>query len=79
MNEDNWERDYRPSFAREDDDKGVTIEGRIEHETQKAYLVNWTNGGQTWLPKSCILESDINGNLITTTVKTWWARRNGHA
>jgi hypothetical protein len=61
-------------------DESVEFEGRIEHETAKAYLIEPTAIGpeQCWLPKSQIIErrpSD-NGNFIFV-VTEWIARKNG--
>jgi len=61
-------------------DETVTIEGRIEHTTAKAYLVEPTFGPeQVWLPKSQIVsmsEPDEDG-LRVFVISEWIANKNG--
>lgn len=60
--------------------QAVTFEGRIEHATSKAYLVEPTMGEQCWIPKSQTLWVsnivDDSGNRWFT-VSEWIARKNG--
>lgn len=60
-------------------DEQSTFEGKIEHTTAKAYLVEATLGGKYWVPKSQIIsmgEPDVDGNR-EFIVTTWWAEKNG--
>lgn len=62
-------------------DETTVFEGKIEHKTQKAYLVNSTLGDTYWVPLSQIVhkgEPDVDGN-VEFTVTEWWAKKNGVA
>ena len=62
-------------------DETVVFEGKIEHTTPKAYLINGTLGGEYWVPKSQLVQMgdpDVDGNR-EFTVTEWWAKRNGLA
>lgn len=67
---------YRPG------DFTYELEGKIEFETEKAYLVVPTLGPpQIWIPKSQIAnktEKDPEGNVIFT-VTQWWAENSDMA
>ncbi len=61
---------YRPG------DRTYEFEGKVEHETELAYLVIPTIGPkQIWVPKSQLVnknpEKDINGNC-QFEVAEWW-------
>jgi len=52
-----------------------TFEGKIEHTTAKAYLVEFTLGGKYWLPKSQVEtmgDPDIDGNREFVVSEWWW-------
>jgi hypothetical protein len=57
-------------------ENSVTITCKIEHETDKAVLIN--NGGQkSWLPKSLIeLDREPDGGAVVY-VPEWLADKNG--
>lgn len=62
-------------------DEVICFEGRIEHATAKARLIDMTLGGQVWLPISqtiAMSEPDIDGNR-EFQVTAWWAGKNGLA
>lgn len=63
----------RPGFRA--GDETVEIEGRLEHETQKAKLVEFTNGPKVWVPKSQIVKEEPSGELVIYTVKEWFAKK----
>ena len=62
-------------------DPTVEIEGRIEHSTEKAHLIEPTTGKlkQVWLPKSQIAEmGEPNENEIRIFLVTkWWYEKSG--
>jgi hypothetical protein len=63
---------YRPG------DDVIVIEARIETQTQKAYLIYPTLGGEYWLPKSQVAHMsapDGDGNIEFEVTK-WWADKN---
>lgn len=65
------------SFRR--DDAVHALEGQIEVSTAKAVLVNWTLGGQSWVPKSQIKsqsDPDGDGNIIFQ-ITDWFAKKEG--
>lgn len=60
-------------------DETVEFEGKVQHTTAKAWLVEMTLGGEVWVPKSqCVDKSDpdMDGNSIFV-VTGWWAGKNG--
>ena len=60
-------------------DETVALEAKIEHATQKAYLIYPTLGGEYWLPKSQVAtksEPDGDGNVVFEVTR-WWADKNG--
>jgi hypothetical protein len=61
-------------------DEMVTIEAKVEHSTEKAWLIiDNMSGKQAWLPKSVgkiIEDVDRDGNTLFEA-KEWWARKNG--
>lgn len=66
---------YRPG------DELITIEGKIEAVTLKAYLVIPTMGpAQVWIPKSQIASStdpDADGNILFEVTKWWYDKQEG--
>lgn len=74
----------RGSSFKKKDDEPVTFEGRVEHQTAKAYLVEPTliklaGDGTCWVPKSQIKSMTPSGdeNVYEFTVSAWWAGKNG--
>lgn len=62
-----------------DGDETVVVEGKINHTTPKAYLVEMTLGGEYWLPRSQIVtmgDPDVDGNR-EFTITEWIAEKNG--
>lgn len=60
------------------DEKEFTFEGKVEHTSEKAYLVEFTLGGRYWVPKSQVLrmeEPDIDGNREFIVKEWWWNKR----
>lgn len=60
-------------------DETVAIEGKVMHQTPKAYLIEATLGGEYWLPKSQIVsmsDPDIDGNR-EIVITDWIAGKNG--
>ncbi len=59
-------------------DELVELEGRVEHETNKAKLIEFTNGGAPkWCPKSQIVQEMVIGDTTIFHVKEWWAKKEG--
>lgn len=59
-------------------DKTHDFEGKIEHATEKAYLVNPATGGEVWVPRSQIAkmtEPDGDGNILFTVTDWWYSRQ----
>jgi hypothetical protein len=56
-------------------DEIVEVEGRVEHETPKAKLVEFTNGPKIWVPKSQIVTELPNGDTIIFHIKEWFAKK----
>lgn len=64
-----------------DGDPTVELEARVEHTTEKAYLIEPTMGSKekVWLPKSQIAEfgdPDANG-IVYFRVTKWWYDKAG--
>ena len=55
----------------------VELEGRIEHATEKAYLVDFVDGDKPiWLPKSLVSYiSEEPEGLSAFEVPKWWAKK----
>jgi len=61
-------------------DETVSFEGKIEHATAKAYLVEPTIGEKVWVPKSqCVSmsEPDGEGNRMFTVTEWWFGKQKG--
>ena len=56
-------------------DESVEVEGRLEHETAKAKLVEFTNGPKVWVPKSQIVSERENGETVIYVIKEWFAKK----
>mgnify|MGYP001083449263 CR=1 FL=1 len=64
-------------FRRRDEDT-VVIEGKVQHTTAKAWLVELTLGGEVWLPKSQVVnksDPDFDGNC-EFEITEWIAKQN---
>lgn len=60
-------------------DDVVTLEGKIEAETPKAFLVEFTAGPKVWIPKSQVREHvlrDREEMLYDFTITEWIAKKN---
>ncbi len=71
-------------FREDDGDEPCSLgDGECIHETDRAILVvlDDNKGEEVWIPKSVLECSDVNetGDKGDVSVKTWWARKNGHA
>jgi hypothetical protein len=63
---------------RDDADDWVELEGRVETQTKKAKLIEFTNGPKAWVPKSQIineLESGREPDVYIFHIKAWFARK----
>jgi hypothetical protein len=64
-----------------DDDEGLTINGCTAiHETDRAVLVSIPTVGDTWIPKSQIVDgSEVNaeGDEGALMITKWFARKEG--
>lgn len=60
------------------DRQHAELEGRIETQTKKAYLVELTNTGtMVWIPKSQVYDrNEIGDGLWLFAVSTWWVGKN---
>lgn len=60
-------------------DEIVEIEGAIEAQTAKAYLIIPTIGEQCWIPKSQVKDVRDTGdpNVKVFMITDWIARKNG--
>lgn len=59
-------------------DESYVFEGEIEVTTNKAILVNLTNGDQLWIPKSQIIEQreTRHEKLYEFVITEWFAKKN---
>lgn len=64
-------------MGRFNDEDDFQFEGRIEHSTAKAWLVDPTVGSQVWVPKSqCRSKTEVDEGLFVFVVSDWWYRKN---
>lgn len=61
-----------------DEEEDFQFEGRVEHSTGKAILVDPTVGTQVWVPRSQITsqESVSDDGVFVFRVTAWWYHKN---
>lgn len=64
-------------------DEEHEIEAKVEHTTEKAWLVIDTmSGKQAWLPKSqgrIVQDVDPDGNTLFAVTDWWYSKKSGFA
>jgi hypothetical protein len=66
------------AFRRDRSDESYELEGEIENQTAKAWLINFTNvDKQVWVPKSQAEMLDLNESTgkCTIRVRGWFAEK----
>lgn len=57
-------------------DESYELEGIVETQTAKAYLIEFTNGKKCWVPKSqCELLGDLEEGKGMFRIKEWFVEK----
>lgn len=68
----------RENEMRKSNDDTVELEGILEHETEKAYLVDFGLADKVWMPKSQVRDvQQGSGRTTAFTVTEWIANEKG--
>lgn len=61
------------------DDRYIELEARIETQTAKAYLLEFTNTGtQVWVPKSQVYDyNETSPGRYLFAIKEWFVKKEG--